>query len=61
MSRKHRLAFVCGGGGARGALQVGALRALVERGWQPDFLVGTSIGAVNAAFSNACPVPPKET
>jgi NTE family protein len=50
MSRKHRLAFVCGGGGARGALQVGALRALVERGWQPDFLVGTSIGAVNAAF-----------
>lgn len=29
-------------------MQVGALRALVEAGLQPDLLVGTSIGAVNA-------------
>ncbi len=43
------LAFVLGGGGARGALQVGALRALLEANIQPDLLVGTSIGAVNAA------------
>jgi NTE family protein len=43
-------AFVLGGGGARGALQVGALRALLEVGVQPDLLVGTSIGAANAAF-----------
>lgn len=43
------LAFVLGGGGARGAMQVGALRALIEAGFQPDLLVGTSIGAVNAA------------
>ena len=42
------LAFVLGGGGARGALQVGALRALFEVGLKPDLLVGTSIGAVNA-------------
>lgn len=42
--------FVLGGGGARGALQVGALRALLEAGLQPDMLVGTSIGAVNAAY-----------
>lgn len=42
-------AFVLSGGGARGALQVGALRALLERGIQPDILVGTSIGAWNAA------------
>lgn len=42
------LAFVLGGGGARGALQVGALRALFENGYQPDLLVGTSIGAANA-------------
>jgi NTE family protein len=42
-------AFVLGGGGARGALQVGALRALFEAGYKPDLLVGTSIGAVNAA------------
>lgn len=43
------LAFVLGGGGARGAYQVGALRALFEAGLTPDLLVGTSIGAVNAA------------
>ncbi len=43
------LAFVLGGGGARGAMQVGALRALIEAGFKPDLLVGTSIGAVNAA------------
>lgn len=42
------LAFVLGGGGARGAMQVGALRALFEAGLKPDLLVGTSIGAVNA-------------
>lgn len=42
-------AFVLGGGGSRGALQVGALRALLEAGIVPDLLVGTSIGAANAA------------
>jgi len=47
---KRPLAFVLSGGGARGALQVGALRALLEAGIQPDLLVGTSIGAANAAY-----------
>ena len=47
---KRKLAFVLGGGGARGALQVGALRALLEAGHTPDLVVGTSIGALNAAF-----------
>jgi NTE family protein len=47
---RKQLAFVLGGGGARGALQVGALRALVEGGYSPDLLIGTSVGAVNAAF-----------
>jgi NTE family protein len=42
-------AFVLGGGGSHGALQVGAMRALMEAGIFPDLLVGTSIGAVNAA------------
>ncbi len=45
-----KLAFALSGGGARGALQVGALYALLEAGLQPDFLIGASIGAVNAAF-----------
>jgi len=47
---KKKLAIVLSGGGARGALHVGALRALVEAGVVPDILVGTSIGACNAAF-----------
>ncbi len=50
-SAKHPLlTFVLGGGGARGALQVGALRYLMEQGIKPQLLVGTSIGAVNATF-----------
>lgn len=46
----NKLTFVLSGGGARGALQVGALYALLEAGYQPEMLVGVSIGAVNAAF-----------
>lgn len=42
-------AFVLSGGGARGALQVGALRALLECGERPDVIVGTSIGSWNGA------------
>ncbi len=47
---KRNLAFVLGGGGSRGAMQVGALRALLEGGYIPDMVTGTSIGAVNGAF-----------
>ena len=47
---KKCLAFVLSGGGARGALQAGALRALIEAGYHPDLMVGTSIGAANASF-----------
>jgi NTE family protein len=45
-----RTAFVFSGGGSLGSVQVGMLRALVERGVVPDLLVGTSAGALNAAF-----------
>jgi NTE family protein len=31
-------------------LQVGALRALLEAGLQPDLMVGTSVGAINATY-----------
>ena len=44
------VAFVLSGGGPRGALQAGALQVLLERGIQPDMLVGTSAGAINAAY-----------
>jgi predicted acylesterase/phospholipase RssA len=49
-------AFVLSGGGARGALQVGAVRALLEGGIQPDVLIGTSIGAWNAAVLARFPI-----
>lgn len=45
-----KLAFVLSGGGSRGALQVGAMYALLDCGLQPDLLLGASIGAVNASF-----------
>jgi NTE family protein len=43
-------AFVLSGGASLGALQVGMLRALYERGIVPDFMVGSSVGALNATF-----------
>src|SRR5438309_5812581 len=48
--RRDRTAFAISGGGARGAAQVGMLRALVEREITPDFIVGVSIGAWNGAW-----------
>ena len=47
---ERTVAFVLSGGGNRGALQIGALQALLEHGVRPDILVGTSAGALNAAF-----------
>ena len=44
------VAFVLSGGAALGAVQVGMLRALYERGIAPDLIVGTSAGAINGAF-----------
>ena len=44
------VAFVLPAGGSIGAVQVGILRALAERGIQPDVMVGCSVGALNAAF-----------
>ena len=43
-------AFVLGGGGVLGAVEVGMLRALFERGITPDLVVGTSVGAINGAL-----------
>ena len=47
---RPRTAFVLSGGASLGALQVGMLQALYERDVVPDVLVGTSAGALNAAF-----------
>ena len=42
--------LVLQGGGALGAYQVGVYQALAEAGIAPDWVVGTSIGAINAAL-----------
>jgi NTE family protein len=42
--------LVLSGGGSMGALQAGLLRVLMLRGFVPARVVGTSVGALNAAF-----------
>ena len=50
ISVRPPIAFVLSGGASLGAIQVGMLRALYERGIVPDLIIGTSAGALNAAF-----------
>jgi NTE family protein len=45
-----RTAFVLAGGGSLGAVQVGMLSELMRIGLRPDFVVGSSVGALNAGF-----------
>ena len=44
-----KIAVVLSGGGNRGVVQVGMLRALLEAGVRPDVVVGTSVGSLNGA------------
>ncbi|MGJ0513027.1 patatin-like phospholipase family protein [Methylocystis sp.] len=45
-----KTAFVLAGGGSLGAVQVGMLRSLTAAGVRPDFIVGSSVGAMNACY-----------
>lgn len=45
-----QIVLVLQGGGALGAYQVGAYQALHEAGVEPDWVIGTSIGAINASL-----------
>jgi NTE family protein len=49
MKTKPKRALVLSGGGGRGAYECGVYKYLAEIDWEPDILVGTSIGAINAA------------
>lgn len=49
-ARTGGLAVVLGGGADLGAFEVGVIDALARGGVTPDLLVGTSVGALNAAF-----------
>jgi NTE family protein len=50
-------AFVLAGGGSRGAVQVGMLAELVDRGIRADRVYGASVGAVNGAAYCGDPTP----
>jgi NTE family protein len=45
-----QIALVLQGGGALGAYQAGVYEALHEAGIEPDWVIGTSIGAINASL-----------
>jgi len=48
--RHPRIVLAMPGGGALGAYQAGVYEALCESGLEPDWVIGTSIGAINAAL-----------
>jgi NTE family protein len=56
----QQVVLVLQGGGALGAYQAGVFQGLHEGGVEPDWIVGTSIGAINAALiaGNEPPVRP---
>ena len=49
-SRYGQIVLVFQGGGALGAYQAGVYQAMHEAGIEPDWIIGTSIGAINAAL-----------
>jgi NTE family protein len=49
MAQEKKRALILSGGGGRGAYHCGVIEYLELIGWKPDILVGTSIGAINAA------------
>ena len=55
LSARGQIVLVFQGGGALGAYQAGVYQALHEAGIEPDWVVGTSIGAINAALIAGAP------
>lgn len=47
---RRKTAYVLAGGGSLGAVQVGMLKELVKADVAPDLVVGSSVGALNAAL-----------
>jgi len=48
-----QVVLVLQGGGALGSYQAGVYQALHDGGIEPDWIIGTSIGAINASLSRA--------
>jgi NTE family protein len=49
-----QVVLVLQGGGALGSYQAGVYQALHEAGVEPDWIIGTSIGAINATLIAGC-------
>lgn len=47
--RIHK-ALILGGGSLKGAFQAGAVKAILESGFEPDAVYGISVGSLNATF-----------
>jgi NTE family protein len=45
-----QVVLVLQGGGALGSYQAGVYQALHDAGFEPDWIIGTSIGAINASL-----------
>ncbi|HLN09537.1 MAG TPA: patatin-like phospholipase family protein [Xanthobacteraceae bacterium] len=52
---EKKTAFVFAGGGSLGSIQVGMLQALAANGITADMVVGSSVGALNAAYYAGAP------
>ncbi|MGX7418491.1 patatin-like phospholipase family protein [Carnobacterium gallinarum] len=50
VEKKKKTALVLGGGGARGAYQIGVWQALIELGIKFEIVTGTSVGALNGGL-----------
>ncbi len=49
-NNRKKTALVLGGGGSRGAYEIGVWQALKALGIRIDMVYGTSVGAINAAM-----------
>lgn len=48
--KKYKIGIALGGGGARGFAHLGVIKALKEKGIEPDIIAGVSAGAIAGAF-----------
>ncbi len=56
--RQHRLGIALSGGGARGFAHIRVLQVLIEAGWRPEIVTGTSAGGIVGGLF-AAGFPPK--
>jgi NTE family protein len=50
MPTSTKKALVLSGGSVKGAFQAGAVKAILDKGYRPDYLYGISVGSLNSTF-----------